>query len=154
MRRFLRTIPGVEYCYGQYKLQRYRWTYGREFSRLLDTAPSDIRPLQLANSLNQFEWVVRHRLFPSDLLARLLAEARRAVRRHCARRDSRDGFSTPPRRHRHDTTRIARATVASEGASRACCGDDGKRRNRREALTPRCEFLVSRLPATKRLPRS
>src|SRR5438128_2540692 len=80
VRRFLRTIPGVEDCYGCYKLQRYRRAYGREFSRLLDTAPADVPPLQLANSLNQFEWVVRHRLFPSDLLGRLMdADEGRAV---------------------------------------------------------------------------
>jgi SAM-dependent methyltransferase/uncharacterized protein YbaR (Trm112 family) len=82
VRRLLRTIPGVEYCYGRYKLQRYRRTYGREFSQLLDTAPGDVPPLQLANSLNQFEWVVRHRLFPIDLLERLMEDSEeRAVKR-------------------------------------------------------------------------
>jgi SAM-dependent methyltransferase/uncharacterized protein YbaR (Trm112 family) len=82
VRRFLRTIPGVEYCYGRYKLQRYRREYGREFSQLLDTAPLDMPPLQLANSLNQFEWVVRHRLFPSDLLEQLMGDGKgRAIER-------------------------------------------------------------------------
>jgi SAM-dependent methyltransferase/uncharacterized protein YbaR (Trm112 family) len=72
MRRFLKNIPAVEYCYGRYKLGRYRRSYAPEFARLLEVAPREIPPLALANSLNQFEWVVRHRLLPSNLLERLM----------------------------------------------------------------------------------
>jgi SAM-dependent methyltransferase/uncharacterized protein YbaR (Trm112 family) len=72
LRRFLRTLPGVEYCYGQYKLRRYRQAYGPEFSRLLKVAAGDVPPLQLANSLNQFEWVVRHPQFPPHLIEQLM----------------------------------------------------------------------------------
>jgi SAM-dependent methyltransferase len=77
LRQFLKTIPAVEYCYGRYKLQRYRRAYGPEFSRLLDVPPRAVPPLHRANSLNQFEWVVRHPLFPGDLLERLMPPGER-----------------------------------------------------------------------------
>ena len=72
MRQFSKTIPAVQYVYGHYRLRRFRHAYGPEFSRLLDTAPSGVPPLHLANSLNQFEWLVHHRLFPPDLIERLM----------------------------------------------------------------------------------
>src|SRR6266852_5124706 len=73
MRQFLKTIPAVQYFYGHYRLQRFRQAYGPEFSRLLDIVPPGVPPLYRANSLSQFEWLVRHRLFPPDLIERSFA---------------------------------------------------------------------------------
>jgi len=72
MRQFLKTIPALQYVYGHYRLRRFRHAYGPVFSRLLDFEPPGMPPLYLANSLNQFEWLVRHPLFPADLIERLM----------------------------------------------------------------------------------
>src|SRR5713226_7699832 len=72
MRRLLKSIPAVQFCYGHYRLRRYRREYGREFSQVLSLAPRGMAPLQLANSLNEYEWLVRHPFFPADLLERLM----------------------------------------------------------------------------------
>jgi SAM-dependent methyltransferase len=72
LRRLLKSIPAVRFCYGQYKLGRCRRAYGREFSLLSSQAPRGMPPLLLANSLNEFEWLVRHPQFPPGLLDRLM----------------------------------------------------------------------------------
>jgi SAM-dependent methyltransferase/uncharacterized protein YbaR (Trm112 family) len=72
LRRWVKRIPGVDYCYGQYRLRQYGRACGPEFSRLLHAAPRGVPPLHLANSLKQFEWVVRHPMFPPDLFERLM----------------------------------------------------------------------------------
>src|SRR5258708_6752864 len=72
MRQFLKTIPAVQYVYGHYRLQRFRQAYGPEFSGLLDVVPPGGPPLCRANSVNQFEGLVRHPLFPPDLIERLM----------------------------------------------------------------------------------
>src|SRR6266478_6578191 len=76
VRRLLKTIPAVRFCYGHYKLRRCRRAYGEEFSQLLRMAPPGMPPLYLANSLNEYEWLVRHPLFPADLLDRLMPPGR------------------------------------------------------------------------------
>jgi SAM-dependent methyltransferase len=72
MRQFLKTVPAVQYLYGQYRLQRLRQAYGPEFSRLADLVACGVPPLCLANSLNEFESLVRHPLFPPELIDSLM----------------------------------------------------------------------------------
>jgi SAM-dependent methyltransferase len=72
VRQLLKSIPAARFCYGHYRLRRCRRAYGRQYSQLVRQAPREMEPLQLANSLDEFEWLVRHPQFPADLLDRLL----------------------------------------------------------------------------------
>jgi SAM-dependent methyltransferase len=72
MRRLLKSIPAVRFCYGQYRLRRCRRSYGPEYSRLSRQAPRGMEPLHLANSLDEFGCLVRHPSFPPDLLDQLM----------------------------------------------------------------------------------